>query len=1275
MNGAVRSRSLRISLSLLAAGLLWPSAALRAQVSLANPARPLVTQAIDESKTVSLRGTVHPLAQARFDQGPVPDSFPANRMMLILNRTPEREAALKQFLADAHTQGSPSYHRWITPAQFGESFGPADSDIQAATSWLASHGFQVARVTAGKGLIEFSGTAANVREAFHTQIHRYRINDETHYANSGEIAIPAALAPLIRAVSAINNFRAKPALRAVGSASYSRDTHRVTPQFSLPSGSPTFFAVAPEDFATQYDLGPLYTAGTNGSGQTIGIIAESNIDITLPQNYEQMFSLPPNPPQVIIDGNDPGIDPLPDSDLEAYLDVELAGSVAPGATINLYISDGSDVQDPITLAAVRAVTDDQASILSLSVSECEANLSSGMEAFWLGLWEQAAAQGQTVFVASGDSGPAACDFDAEAQATEGLAVNGIASTPWNVAVGGTDFFYPDFASGASAATPFWNATNDAKNGSLKASLPEQPWDEPFGSNISGNTNIILATGGGASSCAPPADGLGCNGGFPKPIWQSATGVPNDGVRDLPDVSLFAAGGSNLSAYPICAFEGQCAPGANSTIELVGGTSAAAPAMAGIMALVDQKFGRQGQADFTLYALARQQPAVFHDVTVGTNNVPCVQASPNCSLDTDGDGLFSLQEYPAGAGYDLASGLGSVDGNLLVADWNKVSFTATTTTLDLSQNTFEHGALVTVNIAVAPSAGAGVPTGEVTLLTNTPYPMQRNSALQLSGGTANEAFDFFPGGTYQVTAQYSGDGVFGPSTSAPVTVTVTPEPSSILFIIYGPNGDVVNGPSQAGYGQRWILSALPFGMNGFAANGLATGSVTFTNGASSHVEPLNSIGNAAYSPGPADLPVGPNPITLSYAGDASYQASTAGPFTITITQGSPLIFIGTVQSTVERSSSLTVSAQLGTGFGVAPTGNVTFSLGSASVTVPVTASMYAGLPYGIATATLTNLPPPGTYRLGVSYAGDSNWHAAVVTSGIQTTIVSTARAASNIALAINPTSITHFQSTSFTANVSSASGTGPAPSGTVIFYVNGLGLPGGLSASGGSSSAASPSAPISAQLLANGANSVTATYSGDSNYLPSTSTAGTVTVANGTFSISLGESHLVVPSGESGMATVNLESLYGFNAALPLTCATSSGAISCSLNPAIPMVNGPTTAALTVNAFALVQQNAISAPPIGSRRLPPAILIVSALGLFLAFSRAPRRIPARLRLTLSVVVLALLVAIASCGGGSSAPPPPPPPPQKVPAPAGTYGVVVTATGAGIAHNIKLVVLVQ
>jgi len=1243
-----------------------------------GPPSPLVTQAIDESKTVTLRGTVNPLARARFDQGAVPDSFAANRMLLMLNRPAEREAALRQFLVDVHYPASLTYHKWVSPERFGELFGPADSDIQAAVRWLSSHGFRVAGVSKAKSLIEFSGTAANVREALHSEIHQYRVNGEVHYANAAELRIPEAIAPLVRGVSPIDNFRLQSYVRSVGPASYSRSTGKATPLFTNPGGSTGFFAIAPEDFATQYDVAPLYASGVNGSGQTIGIIGGSNIDVSLVNAYRQLFGLSSNPPQVVIDGSDPGIGPLPDSDLEAYLDLELGGAVAPNATVNLYISDGSQVQDPLVLATIRAIEDNQAAVLNLSAGECESALTPNGNQLWSGLWEQAAAQGQTVFVSTGDTGSAGCDFESERAATQGLAVNGIASTPWNVAVGGTDFFYPNYANGPSSATPFWNQTNDGSNGSLKAPIPEQPWDEPFGMNILMFPESIIGGGGGASSCSDSTIGNSgqtlCVAGYAKPIWQVGPGVPNDGVRDLPDVSLFAAGRSNLSAYAICAEPGDCAatPGSPTQVSLVGGTSASSPAMAGLMALVNQKYGRQGQANFTLYALARQQPAVFHDLTMGTNNVLCQQGTPDCSLDPDGDGRYSLQEYPAGAGYDLASGLGSVDANAMVTEWNKISFSPTTTTLTLAPTSFVHGTLVTFTASVAASSGSGTPTGAVGISTTSALPLQRSGAIPLSNGIASETVGFLPGGTYQVNAEYGGDGVFGPSRSAPVSVTVTPEPSTILFQAEG-SSEVINSGAQGTYGVPWVFSGEPYGMNGYEIPGLATGEMTFTDGANSVEAPLNAQGLAETSP--INLSVGTHAITLSYAGDPSYQASTAGPFTFTIGKGNPNIHIPFVEPSVPAGGNLLVSVVLGTGFGAPPSGNVSVTLGTTTITAPLAASNNGQLSRSIAAATFTNLQAAGSFTLSVNYMGDSNWTSATATYPSPIVVAPSARSASTTTLSVSPASISRSQSTNLTATVQSASGTGPTPTGSVVFYVNDSALPGNLVATGPATSAASPSGPVPALTFSNGSNQVVAVYSGDGVYNPSTSAPATVNVDLSAFSLSLGVSRIVIPSGQSGSIPLILNAIGGFSMPLPLSCAPSSGSIGCSVNPSMPTVSGTTTVTLTINAYTLATVASLPTRMDHSPQLPAGVFAVLAPAILLTARRAPRRTPARLRWGYGFCVLSLLLLLNGCGGGGSGIVPPPPPPSKTPAPPGIYSVLVSATANGSIHNAKVIVVIQ
>jgi len=1258
----------------------------------AAPAGRLVTQAIDETRRVTLHGTVHPLAQARFDQGAVPDSFPANRMLLILNRTPDREAALQKFLADAHTPGTARFHKWLTPAQFGALYGPADSDIQTATSWLLSHGFQVSRVTAGKQFVEFSGTAANVRETFHSEIHRYAVNGDTHFATSAELAIPAALAQLIRGVSPINDFYAQPMVHDLGPASYTRSTHTATPLFTDPNGLTQVFAIAPEDFATQYDLGPTYAAGTKGAGQIIGIINRSNIDISLVDNFRSLFNLPALSPQVVIDGDDPGVIP---GLIEPYLDVELAGAVAPAATVTLYIADGAAVQDPLPLAALRAIEDDQASVLSASFANCEMELGTAGNAMWYSLWEQAAAQGQTVVVATGDSGPVSCAASGTVSgATPSLAlgVNGIASTPWNVAVGGTDFFYSDYASGAPSAATFWNATNDSGFGSLKSTLPEQPWSDALGLNAIplglSFTVPSAAGGGGPSNCIQTSPGPVCVAGYPKPSWQNAPGVPSDGVRDLPDLSLFAADGRNFSSYAICANPGDCAgaTGAASTVYLVGGTSASTPALAGIMALVDQQDGRQGQANFTLYGLARQQPSLFHDITVGNNDILCVSSeSPACNTPineiTDPE-IMSFGVYDAGENYDLASGLGSLDVAQLVDGWNKVTFAPTTTSLAAAPASVVHGTPVTITATVLGNSSSSLPTGEVDISITSPEPLPASGALALVNGTAASTFNFFPGGTYNVTANYTGDGTFAPSASAPISLTVTPESSAVTPVVLvgqTPAGSVsVQGGQQVAFGSGWILEATPSGATSHTS-GLATGTVTFTDGSTSTEVPINSSGTAAI-PMPS-LAIGSHSVTASYSGDASYSASTGGPLNFTVVQGTPRLILETNLEPVTENgnpvpfptgSNLTVSVIVGTGHGVAPTGSVTVSLGSATQSAPLAPFITGNEVFGAGQVTFSN-SLPGTFALSASYGGDTNWNAASI-SETNPIVFGGTFTATATTLSVSAASISSQSSVTLTATVQSRGGPSTFPAGLVVFYANGVNIGSAFLPTATGTSATVSKLVLGTSLPA-GTSQVTAVYQGfpsqPLNLASSTSAPVSLTVTPSDFRMSLSDSQLLVVSGQSGTVNIALNGIGGSNVTVALSCAPSSAQISCGTTPSSPAAPG--TAMLTVDAYSTAQLASVSARPATVRRpSPPGVRILLTLALLLALYRMPRR-PLRAKLAGAGGAAILFLLLSGCGGGSGSSPPPPP--QKIDAPAGTYNVVVTATSGGTIHNVKLIVVVQ
>lgn len=669
-----------------------------------NPTR-RITEAVDNGKRVTLAGNVHPLARHQFDRGVEPGSLPMQHMLLLLNRSPEQETVLRSLLAQQQETSSPKYHKWFTPEQFGEQFGPSDADLRTVDAWLTSQGFQISSNSNGRTLIDFSGDAGLVHAAFHTEIHRFVVNGEEHWANTSDPQIPAALSPVVGGVVGLNSFRLKPMNRVAGIFSRSKATGRVNPLFTFAGGTcpvidfSTCYAVGPFDFAAIYNVLPLWNVGVDGTGQTIAVVGRSNIKLQDVRDFRSLFGLPARDPVVTIPpgSSDPG--PTGGEDeLEADLDVQWSGAVAKNATINL-VTAASAATDGAILSAAFVVNMNLAPVLSVSFGECELRLGASGNQMFDSLWQQAAAQGMTVLVATGDSGSAGCDSNSAASpspAQFGLQVSGVSSTPNNVAVGGTDF--DDF----SNATKYWNTTNSsATQASAKGYIPEIPWNASctnsrLGSNSEATCNsaqqsdlvVTIGGSGGASSCtsAIGLDPTTCSGGYPKPSWQQGNGVPNDGKRDVPDVSLFASSGFNASFYIVCQSDitaNSCNLSSPFTNFVgVGGTSAASPAFAGLVGLVNQKTGSaQGNANPVLYGLAAQQspsacnsssgPAgscVFNDVTSGTNAMPCLKSSPNCTVSNSSDLFGILSGFSAGSGYDLATGLGSVNAANLVNDW-------------------------------------------------------------------------------------------------------------------------------------------------------------------------------------------------------------------------------------------------------------------------------------------------------------------------------------------------------------------------------------------------------------------------------------------------------------------------------------------------------------------------------------------------------------------------------------------------------------------------------
>jgi len=901
-------RLLAITLTLLVGGV---SAALVAQESSNSPSvsitpGPLITQAVDETHLTVLKGNTHRLARPEFDLGTAPAALPMERMLLVLKRSPEQEYALRKLLDDQQDKHSPNYHKWLTPTEFGKAFGPSDSDMQIVTSWLQSHGFQVG-TTKGRTVLEFSGSASQVQEAFHSAIHKYIVNGEQHWANASDPSMPTALTPAVAGVLTLHNFLKTPQLRFSKEKVLAKTRPGKSPALTFSNGE---HGLAPLDFAKIYDS-PAFTGTPTGSGVTIGVVGRTNLysvdspdEDVIDFRSSEIFNITGGTFTVILNGPDPG-DLGGGEEAEATLDSTWSGAVAPGANVDFVVSATTNTTDGVDLSEIYIIENNLADVMTESFGSCEAG-NSGEEAGVSAMAEQAAAQGISYFVSTGDSGAEGCDDpNSETVATGPVSVNVLASTQFNTAVGGNVF--------NDTANPslYWSPTNTSQESALSY-IPQDVWnDSCLASSCGGNANIS-AGGGGASALVS------------KPSWQSGTGlnIPNDTARDLPDVSLSAA---PHDGYVLC-LEASCVPNGQGQflLYLVAGTSASAPSFAGIMALVDDQMAtlnpaqgpRQGQAGYVLYSLAASQSAdlahcngssttlpastcIFHDVTVGNNAVP-------------GEVNYGLAnaQYQSGAGYDLATGLGSVNITNLVTAWPTAVFLPTTTALTLNGATtainVAHGTSVNVGVSVTPNTPPGTPTGDVALIASMTTSSQSvpptagfaGGVFTLSSGSVASATTQLPGGSYTVTAHYAGDGMFAPSDSASpgIPVTVTAESSTTTL----------TGPfTQDQSGQYTVpFTTTPFGssvflradVKGASGTGTPTGTVTFSttsgtipNGSSSS---LNSQGTASIQSNPflvngptVPFDAGTYTISAAYGGDSSFAASASTqPVTFTVQPG-------------------------------------------------------------------------------------------------------------------------------------------------------------------------------------------------------------------------------------------------------------------------------------------------------------------------------------------------------------------------------------------------------
>ena len=1135
--------------------------------------QPQIAGPVDDTARLTVAHSHLPLRSAT-DLGAVSDAQQYDRMILVLKRVPEQQQALAAFLDSQQTKGSANYHRWLTPARFDEQFGPSPDDIAAVSGWLQQEGFRVGSIAKSGMWIEFSGSAGQVNAAFNTQMRRYRVNGETHIANATDISIPAALAPVVQGVP-LHDFFTRPTLVRSTQAS---------PAMTAPwNGS---HALTPGDFVIIYDLAPLYKSSLNGSGQTIAIVGEADIEPSDLAAFQKVFALPANTPNVIENGPDPGFETFLGLSEEATIDTEWSSAIAPGATIDLVVTGPQATADPAELSAAYIVDQNLAQIVSVSFGNCESNLGTAQMALWNEVWEQAAAQGMSVFVASGDAGAAGCaSAGADNNSVGNLAaVNGVGSSPYVTAVGGTEF--DETVNGATSST-FWSATNTANLASAIGYIPEMVWDDICPGDSSCPTGLyapFFSAGGGGISTI-----------YPAPSWQTlpVTGLnvlqtyslpnqPGVAPRGIPDVSLSAS--ADHDGYLFCFTADASTPDCQLTNGAIsqstfqneaGGTSFSAPAFAAIMAIVNQKAKsavpspspnppsdvRQGLANYVLYPLAVseqysncnssdettpttaiQASCTFHDITSGNNSVP---------------GSPPVTGYDAAPGYDLASGLGSVDAANLAANWVSALAGFQGTQVNLATDpaaatiNIAHGQSVTFNISVtklATDTSAATPTGSIALIAQggtLPGSISVVAApLSASSGAATTG-DFtvsgLPGGTYNLVARFPGDTSFAASLSNAIPVTVTSEQSTTTFAAWGINASgsvLAYSSTNWSYGWSAQFSASVTGVSG---QGTPSGLITFLdNGRVLAKVPLDNPGNAYLNLcpplGPSQIFPTPSGLACPAFGSHVYSATYSGDSSFTASPNPPA---ATQISTV----------QVGKGM---PLGGI-------------------------------NIVPTQT---------DPNYTLS------------------------EPLTFSAFPETSPMA---------VQPTGTIQFFVGGVAIGSPASLIGNPAQAS-----VSNVVLSQGADTITAAYSGDSNYSPTTY----ATLENWGVPIGWNATTTVATVNPGQIATYNLTlSSSTFTGTATLTCvpsmnlfnptATVPGA-SCNVSPAtVNLTSGGPAAPVTVTITTTTES-----------RLTPFNTAPWAVPPVLAFMfwGVHRR---RWRPLLACVLAALaLSCVTSCGGGGN-----------------------------------------
>jgi len=1051
------------SFGLLLAYLLLATAgavAVQAQSSASASQVPVTPSRITNDWHSTALATLPKSAPAQFhsaaDLGTAPANQPLGRMILLLTPSAAQRQALTLKLADLENPASTSYHRWLTPAGFAAQYANSTADVETVAAWLGSQGFTVAPIPATRGWIEFSGTAGQVEQAFQADVHSYATTNGTRPVLMGTISVPSALAPLVVGLVSLDGVVSTPALTAP------------TPLSVLPAdlagrkNIATAEALTPKLIAAQIHLDTLQLAGTLGTGETIAIPSRSNVIASDINAFRSVFGLPAQTLKVSLNGADPG---LSDDQAAATLAASWAGAAAPGAQILLVPAAATNATDGLDLALASIVDGALAHTVEIGYSTCEAGLSAAHQAFYAALYQQAAAEGIAIVVAAGDSGASACHPAGNTTpVSTGYAVNGLASTPWNVAVGVAAFA----PSGASALTAWSPAT---------AADPE------------------YAGGGGSSTL------------YAAPGWQGSSvqqaAGKAQGRRLLPDVVLPAAIDSSTNrGLAFCLSSAEDATGC--TLVRSGGSSAAAAVFSGLSALVAQAHGAQGSLADTLYAL-ESKSGVYSDVQQGSAQLACTAGTADC-------GSNGEIGYSAAAGYDLATGLGVVNAQAMLSNWASPMNGSGATSVSLSvspvqtNSTYNPSASITFTAQVLSSTGGTTPSGTVVFYDTTTSQSLSLPITMDSTGTATTTLEgVFAMGGNEMVAQYSGDGTYAANTSTP-PVNINTQASTTSLLVTPSSTTAAPGQSISvvvtlTVGSPPAGSVNPVGVVTLNVDG---GQETYTAALATSA----SVTTATFATVlmPANSSLSTHTLQAIYPTNTAYAGSTSPQVVVTMAKTTPSVTLTPATTTPLPNASLVLTALVAPTVteSMVPSGSVSFyEDGSLIGTSQVT----AGSSGSTATLTIT-APGTGTHSLTATYNGDSNYTTAT-SPAVSITISKVQPTLTLVAESATPTG---GGTDLLTATLSQSNSSGAVPSGTVSFLLDGTSQ-GSVTLTNGTTATYSLTVPSS------GTHTLQAVYSGDTNFATASSSIVVLTVSKITTTLAATPS-TTTPAAGSTM-TVNV----------------------------------------------------------------------------------------------------------------------------------------------------------